>query len=825
MSKSKLKPLQTHCQTCIFSVPMKKPILPFLLFLFGFTSSLSAQQISITGKVIDGVQGFPLEFASISQLHQADSTLLGGVSTGLGGDFDLQVIAGDYILQFDYLGYNSAYKNISVTDTPINLRNVRLDADGQQLDEVTITTTARLFQTDIDKRTYNVENNVLTQGASASDLLNTLPSIQMDEEGNISMRGSGNVQIYINGRPTNMSSEEMENVLAQFPANSIKEVELITNPSARYDAQGVGGIINIILKKDRRMGMNGSVNTSMGTGKKYQGGFNINYATGKMNLYASYNYQYRRLTEESTSLRISRDTLVSPFLDQDFDTRAKNQSHLLRAGMDYTISEAVSLGIYGQFNRSSRDRMRLYNQRHLNQNRQLDSLFIRNLTEDQFSRNMEVGTTLNVELDTLGQRLYASASYANNTQKRTEFFDQRYFNSNNQEVPEYFQDQIYGRPQDGDLWIAQLDYTRPLSQTARLETGLKSTLIDYKPAQTFEQLDLSNGNYVQNDTIANRFPFEERLHAGYAIYRNTVGKFGLQIGARAELTTTEGTDENTGTTYTNNYMDVFPSAYLTYALSEKDQFIINYSRRVNRPSWGQFAPFYNAQDLLNTRLGNPKLRPEYTDSYEVGFNKDWKKVLFSSTLYHRNTTDAMNRIIGYLPNNAAVQLWENLDYRRETGLEVINQFRFLSTLDATLTGNLFYSEVNGRSMQEEYFNSSFSWTVNLLTNWVLPDIATFQLMADYRGPIVLPQGKIDPIYGVNIGARRDVFNRRGTVSLSISDVFNTRDYLIQSDDVRFSQTRKFKRETRVATLSFTWRFGGFREQEKVEVVRYSDDPF
>jgi outer membrane receptor protein involved in Fe transport len=796
----------------------------FIIFLL-FTNVLYAQQFPVTGKIIDGEKGFPLEFSTVSQLHLADSTLINGVAADLNGEFELMAASGTYIFRFDYLGYTTVFREVTIADAPVNLRNIRLNADGQQLDEVTIVAASRLFQTDIDKRTYNVENNVLAQGASASELLNTLPSIQMDEEGGITMRGSGNVLIYINGRPTNMTSEEMENVLAQFPANSIKEVELITNPSSRYDAQGVGGIINLILKKDQRMGFNGSVNASVGTRDKYQGGVNLNYATGDVNFYGSYNYQFRSLFEESESLRRTTDPTVSPLLDQDFDTQNENQSHLLRAGMDYNITENTTWGVYGQLNRSSRDRLRIYNQRHLNQNAQLDSLFIRTLNEDQFSRNIEVGTTLDIQLDTLGQSVYVSASYANNTQERTEFFDQRFFDSSGTEVPENFQDQIYGRPQDAELWIAQLDYTKPLNKNARLEAGLKSTLSYYQPAQTFDQLDLNTGIYVQNDTIANRFPFDEEVHAAYAIYRNTLGKVGFQLGARAEWTNTEGFDENSQTTYSNAYFDVFPSAYLTYALSENDEIILNYSRRINRPRWVQLAPFYNAQDLLNTRLGNPFLKPAYTDSYELGYNRDWEKILLSGTLYHRRTSDAMTRIIGFLPNNAAVQLWDNANYRRDTGFELINQFRFLSTLDATLTGNLFYSEINGRNIRENYFNSNFSWTLNLLTNWALPDVATFQLMADYRGPIALPQGKIDPMYGVNIGARRDLFNRRATVSVNVSDVFNTRRFKIQTDDTVFSQTRRFNRESRIATVAFTWRFGGFREQERVQRERYSDDPF
>lgn len=799
----------------------------FLLLLFILiTSPLFAQETEITGKVLDASNNDPLEFATVTLVQVKDSTMITGTTVDIEGNFQLRISPGNYLLRFDFLGYETLFRNIILNNEALQLGKILLNEDGEFLEEVTITAAQQLFQSDIDKRTYDVENNVLTEGATASELLNTLPSIQMDEEGSITMRGSGNVLIYINGRPTNMSSEEMESVLAQFPANSIRSVELITNPSARYDAQGVGGIINIILKKNERLGFNGQLNASIGTRDKYQGGFNVNYGTGKVNLYASYNYQFRSLYEKSESLRRSRDPQVSPLLDQDFDTYNDNQSHLVRTGMDYQINDNTTWAVYGQLNRSSRDRLRTYNQRHLDNNRQPDSTFVRTLTEDQSSQNIEVGTTLNMELDTIGQRLYASLSYAHNEQDRIEYFDQRYFDYAGQEVAEKFQDQIYGRPQEAHLWVGQLDYTLPFSENATLEAGLKSTISNYEPSQYFFQLDLSSGNYVENDSITNSFPFDEHVHAAYSIYRNSFGNIGLQLGARAEWTTTQGFDENSQTEFSNDYFDLFPSAYLTYALSEEgEELILNYSRRINRPSWGQFAPFYNAQDLLNTRYGNPLLRPEYTDSYEVGYNNNWKILALSSTLYHRRTSDAMTRIIGLLDNNAAVQLWENVNYRRDTGLEIINQLKFHSNWDATLSGNFFYSEVNARNLDDDFVNSNFTWTINLLSNWIIPEVATLQLMADYRGPIILPQGKIDPVYGVNIGLRKDLFNRQATISLNVSDIFNTRDFRIETNDARFFQTRYFNRETQIATLSFTYRFGGFYQKEEVKEERYTDDPF
>ncbi|MCC5938310.1 MAG: TonB-dependent receptor [Lunatimonas sp.] len=803
----------------------KRLFLSLLVLFFGIIATSYGQETNLSGRVRDAESGKVLEFANVALLLPSDSSVVTGATANLDGDFSFSAKQGQYLLRVGYIGYESLFRMLEVTGDEMRLGNLRLQVGAETLDEVTVSGVTSMFESDIDKRTYNVENSILAEGATASELLNTLPSIQMDEEGGISMRGSGNVLIYINGRPTNLSSEETESILAQFPANSIKSVELITNPSSRYDAQGVGGIINIILKKDQRVGLNGQVNVAAGTRHKYQTGFNLNYGGEKVNFYTSYNYQYRDLYQLSESLRRTNDPNVSPYLDQDFDTRNWNHGHLFRIGFDQLASEKVTWGMYGQLNYTHRDRYRLYNQRHQNTNRELDSLFVRTLREDQAAINIETGITFDYDVDTLGQKVYGTLSYAHNNQDRTEFFDQLYFNSLNEEVPGRRQDQIYGRPIVADLFIGQIDYTKPFKNGGRLESGLKTTWSLNRPAQTFDQLDLESGLYVQNDTIANRFDFDEYVHAGYTIYRNRWERFAYQAGLRAEYTSTEGFDHNSQIRYPNSYFNLFPSLYITYELGDQSEFILNYSRRINRPSWGQMAPFYNAQDLLNTRLGNPTLQPEYTDSYEVGLNKGWEQLLFTGTLYHRRTQSPMTRIISLLENNSAVQLWDNANYRRDTGLELINQMEFHSNLDATLTGNFFYSEINGYNIRENFFNSNFTWTVTLLTNWVIPDLFNVQVMADYRGPIALPQGEIDPIYGLSVGLRRDLFNRRATVSLNVSDVFNTRVFRIQTDDFEFSQNRFFNQETRIGTLSFTYRFGGFKAKEEKPSVRYSDDPF
>ncbi|HMQ01308.1 MAG TPA: outer membrane beta-barrel family protein, partial [Cyclobacteriaceae bacterium] len=461
--------------------------------------------------------------------------------------------------------------------------------------------------------------------------------------------------------------------LEQLPANSVKSVELITNPSARYDAQGVAGIINIVLKKSDTRGFNGSVNASAGTRYKYQGGINMNYNTGKINFYGSYNYQDRNLFAISESLRETFIGSVSPFLDQDFYTTTITRSHFARAGFDYDIGERSVLGMYTQFNYRDRSRYRTYNQRFRDAQFVLDSLNLRIQDENQTGFNHESGITYFIDIDSSGQTLYASASYARNVQDRFEFYDQRFFNSEQVEVGTKQLLQNLERPSESELWIFQLDYTKPLKKNSGMEAGYKSTISNQFNQQAFDQFNLNTGGFERNDTISDSFDFKEHVHAAYLNYRTRMGRFGFQGGLRAELTLTAGEQFNFDTTFVNNYFNLFPSAYFSYHIRPEEELQINYSRRISRPRAFFLAPFYNVQDLLNQRIGNPYLQPEFTDSYEVAYLKGWEKLFFTGTVYHRRSTDVISRIISVNNQNQAIQTWANANIRKSTGLELIQQ--------------------------------------------------------------------------------------------------------------------------------------------------------
>ncbi len=779
---------------------------------FLFSNFSIAQNSFIKGQVLDGASGDPMEFTNIAILSPGDSSVVTGIITDFDGKFNINVKPGNYLIRISYVGYKDRWRKIVVSESGLDLKKIKVSPDTEILTEVNIDAVAPLFESDIDKRVFNVANSIVAEGGTAIDLLETLPSVQIDEEGNISMRGSGDILIYINGRPTNMMADGVESVLEQFPANSIEKIELITNPSSRYDAQGTGGIINLVLKKNQADGFNGQINGSIGTRNKYTGGINMNYRKGAWNFYGAYNYQFRQLFRESESFRENLVGNGSRFLDQDNYMENYDESNMVRFGFDVDMTENSALGVFFSSNIRNGTRDGVYNIRHQNVNRAQDSLYVRNRDETQNRTNIEAGLNYSLNIDTTGQKLFSQFSFSRDEQETLEVFDQDFFDAGNNLVPQNQVNQLFDQPRFNEQYLIQVDYEKPFGEDRKLEAGYKSTISINDREQVFSDLDQEIQEYVINDTISNRFLFDEGVHAAYLMYRNSVNRIGFQAGLRGEATFTESYQVNLDSTFVNNYFNLFPSIYLSYKLTEKQDILLNYSRRIRRPSVWSLNPFINAQDPLNLRVGNPFLRPELTDSYEVSYQYEGGNLFFTGSGYFRQTNDVITRVFSLLDNNVGLMGWENINTRQTSGLELITQYSFASWADATLTTNLFYTKLFGDNLGEGFNNENLSWSMNLLSNFAIPKLFSVQLQANYRGPIVLPQGELEPYYGVNIGIRKDIMDKRATISANLTDVFNSRVFKIRTEDNRFIQDRLFNRETQIFTLSFTYRLGGFKDR-------------
>ena len=782
-----------------------------LLCLPFFINGQSASTAEVSGQLMESSESYAIEFANISFLNPVDSSLVSGVSTGLDGEFSARIQPGEYLMRATFIGYETVWKTIVVNEGRNDLGIVHMHESAEVLSEVSVEAAALMFRTEIDKRVYDVENTITASGGSAVQLLETLPSIQIDDEGQINLRGSSNILIYINGQPTNLSADDTESILEQFPADAIKSVEVITNPSARFDAEGVGGIINLILNESDLRGLNGQVNVSVGTGNKYTAGLNLNYRANGFNFALGYNYQNNERWQESETLRESFRGNISPFLDQDFYTVNWLESHLVRPSIEYAFNEGSRLQINSSINYRERDRERTYNIRSLNTDMSLDSSYVRLLEEDQSRLNWDIGATFSTGLGTEDQNLSIQLRYSDSDQDRIEYFDQEFRNADDEIVLEKRELQTYERPLNDQMYLFQVDYKRPLGMF-NFEAGWKSTLNSQFREQIFEEFDFGDNKWENNPVISNSFEFDEEIHAAYAILGGQTGKWGYQGGLRAEYTRTESFQPKIDSVHTNNYFDLFPSFFVTYEPAPNTVFQASYSRRISRPNMWRLMPFINAQDLLNLRLGNPYLDPQYTDNYELSFDKMWEDFFLTASLFHRDARNTFTRVYQLFEDRSSVVNWQNADTRKSTGIEVVKQWFPERNTDLSLTSSLFYSEVIGQDDGERYSNSRMSWTLNMMLNTRVRDWFNLQLTGNYRGPIVLPQGSIDPRYSMNIGVRRDFFDRNATVSLSLTDVFNTMRFKLNTESPDFKQSREFNRESRVLTLSLTYRFRGYQDR-------------
>jgi outer membrane receptor protein involved in Fe transport len=811
---------------------MPNKILLIVVLLFFFLNNAFTQN-RLTGLVNDKSTGEPVEYAQVALLQLPDSTIYTGGITEFDGRFNLKTtLSGEHLIRISFVGYNPHYESVNIDNETKNVGKISLQPSMEQIDEVSVTAAATLFRSEADRRIYSVENMTFAEGGTAMELLETLPSVQVDEEGNISMLGSGNIMIYINGRPTNLSSDYNESILDQFPANAIKDIELITNPSARYDAEGIGGIINLVLREQKMQGFNGQFNLSAGTGNKYTGGVNLNLRQNRWNLFSNYSYQYREFWEENKSFSERFTGSQSPFVDQDYYTENFNHSHLVRFGAEYELTDNSSVRAFSTVNARSRDRERIYNIRSFSVFPVLDSMYVRFLEEDQSRMNYEIGAGYSWN-DGNGKSLSANATASWDSQDRIEYFNQQYFDENMNEVEEKLQDQFYERPLSARLLVFELDYSQNFGDQIKLETGLKSTLRHDDRSQNFGQLNLSTNIYeeviLDGMPINNRFTRDENVYAGYLIFRNTnEGRFNYMVGLRAEFTTLKTfqqhglrkgffNDENfipaTDTTATNDHFGLFPSLFMNYELSANHDLQLSYSRRIQRPGLESMMPFLNAQDFYNLRLGNPFLEPAFTNNFEMNYIRSWESFTVTGGVFHRQTGNGISRL--FVPfDQGAMVTWNNSNTVNDTGIELINYYSFSPNADVTLSGNYYYSVVKGELEGNPYNNESYSWTVSLLGNMNIPKWFRTQISANYWGPRIIPQGKIDPVFSMNLGLRKNVLNNNGTISFNVGDLLNTRHFSLETTSESFYQKREFVNESRVFTLSFTWRFRNFAEQNE-----------
>ncbi|MGJ1204054.1 TonB-dependent receptor domain-containing protein [Sphingobacterium lactis] len=803
-----------------------KKALSSLLLLFPLF--LLAQKVNISGKVLEQDSISPAVGASVSLLSTVNNAYLRGQQTGSNGNFQIpEVDPGTYNLQVTFVGYKTFTRSNFVVEPgkDINLGSIVLVEEGELLSEIVVQGQVPDLQIGIDKKVFDVSQSMVSVGGSAQDLLGNVPTLQLESDGSVSLRGSTNVRFLVDGKESAMAGSDINSFLQSLPADAIAKVEIITNPSAKYDAEGQSGIINIILKKNARLGLNGSVTASGGSYENANAGVTLNYRAGKMNYFGNYNFARRHSLGDGTSDNVDyingAITDLSPRTQSIEESSRLGYNHTIRFGTDYYMNDKTTLSLTTNLSLRDNERGNDINYNYWNVPG-LGSSSFRNSLQHEDDLGIDAQVDFKRTLNREGEELTANVSFGYDTEDGVNDFHQTFANGNADLK------RVNNTSESGKNWNMQLDYVLPFGENHKFEAGYRSILRYSDESQYSEELDSLTQNFIPDYRITNDFDMASTVHALYANYqRQITDKFGAQVGLRAEqanLNTNIYSHDLENPSIIKNdqgkldYFRLYPSVFLSYAVGEgkSDKVQLSYSRRVQRPRGWQVNPFIDVSDVQNYRQGNPNLMPEDIHATELSFSKFYTKWNFVASAFYRRVNDQTQPVI-YDEDliadivgdrtNVTYMKWENASDLDAAGFELISKVNLTKWWDVTGNANLSHITFHPKDGLGLVGRNSFNWNANLTTNVKITPTFSAQVRGDYRSGMKTMQGEMEPMKGVDLALKKDVLKNRGTFMLNVRDAFNTRKFqmhnYLPNRETQFSH--RWMR--RMITLSFSYRFG------------------
>jgi hypothetical protein len=782
------------------------------------------------GKALDAVTGKPIEYASVVLLHPQDSSIVTGMYTAPNGDFTFNTVAaGNYVLRITFMGYDKLVKAVKIIPgkSVQFAGTVRLQPAGKVLATVEIKAEKPAFSMQIDRQVFDAASIITAEGGTGTDILKNIPSVDVDIDDNITLRGKS-VTIFVDGKPSPFG--DAKTALQMIPASTIDRVEVINNPSAKFDAQGGGGIINIVLKRDKAIGYNVMLNGSVATRGQLNGNANASLRIRKFNFFANYNGQYNSQTGYGYSNRqnLVVDTAGTSFFTQDSRNKNSNQSNGGRIGLDYYLDDyntiTLSEGISQNTGNSADDIMLNYldlhksvlrtGERHNNSN----------------FNNPNNNTSLNFRhtTDKKNEEWTAYISYSNNKGNNNSSYNTQYQYTNG--TPGNVQQQRNKGISQNQFWNIQTDYTTPVGKKGKFETGAKITLRNNDNDYDAQLFDTATQEYEKSPDLSNTYFYKENIYGGYANFSNAIGNLGYQIGARIEQADLHGFSYTKDTSVNNKFLNVFPSVFLKYNLphNENQSLIFNYSTRIDRPNFDQLLPYINNSDPQNIRAGNPELKPSLTHKFEVNYSRYYpgSKDYLNTGVYYSQANDDIDRI-SMLDTTTGITTTKpmNLSTDKDLGANFTYNLHIIKGWNLTTNLNMEYSKLTGANISNEYV--TYGLTVN--SNIRLPARFNVQVNGRYRSPRVQPQGTFKAMNGVDLGIRKELLkNNAMAISLNISDILNTQNFSSHYETDAFIQDYTRKRTTRFIRLNIRYRFGKmdpdmFKRKKKQEVPEDESD--
>ena len=762
-----------------------------------------------------------------------------GSVTGSDGNYTIGGLKkGEYVVTFSYIGYEEVSKNISISSDNqiLSLGELTLAEDTNQLGEVEVVAKRPQMRFEIDRKVFDATQDIAAEGGSASDLLSSIPSVEVDNEGSVSLRGNSSVAIWINGKASGLTADNQADILDMMPAGDIKQVEVITNPSARYSPEGTAGIINIILKDDRKPGYYGSVKVGADTDGGYQASGNINYSSSKVDAYANLNYRNREFKGGGITSRLN--TTDNSFLDQTNDSKRQHNNWFGRFGATWHItkSDDLAFNVTGMTGGGDNSENIHYNSIDSQKNTIYTSDRITNGDSDMKMYNLELNYvhkfSENSNIDLMVSNNQWRRDGMNIFRQSTVYTD-----------PSQTANPLY-QTQENDIkdktWEVQADYTNKISDMARIEAGYKGTFQrNASPVDTYTGTTAED--IRQDESLYNRFLYNQDVHALYMTYGGKWNKLSYQAGLRGEywrvdtrsLDFDQEFNGKASEAFEKDYFKLFPSAFISYSLPKNNELQVNYTRRLRRPWGGQLNSFRNISDASNISFGNPELTPEYSHSFELNYIKSWESGhTLSLSGYYRSTDDVIQRIrFLNTEDNVMYTTSENVAKSQASGLEIVGKDKLFKILDLTTTVNLYYSKLDGFSYLPQGAETpvigdtdeSFAWNVRMIANFSLPWGVSLQGTGNYNSKQLMAQGHREPNYSVDLGLRKSFLSDKLTLSINARDLLDSRKFRTVTAGDGFWQDSENWRGGRRVGFTLTYNFGNMNKKKDKNKSR-SEEP-
>jgi iron complex outermembrane recepter protein len=791
-------------------------LLTGFFLIFSKLVSAQAPEGSIAGSVIDGGDQKIIDAATISLYKAKDSSLVKINLADKKGNFLFEHIpVGKYYLLATSTGHLQTYSSfLEVTgNSTINAGSLQLSSSVKTLAAVNINASIKkpFIERKIDRTVINVDAEITNAGTTALEVLEKSPGVTVDKDGNVSLKGKQGVIIMMDGRPSYLSGQELANVLKNMPSSAIDQIEIMTNPSSKYDAAGNSGIINIKTKKNKLKGFNGSLSAGIIQGRytKTNNSINLNYRTGKINLFGNYNYSYWKGYEDLYILRKFRNTVtknLETIFDQNSFMQHSSQYQNLKLGLDFYANKKTTVGVVfsGFINPSSNPGVNttLLN----NANNITDSIVVANNSDKGKSNNFSANFNLRHSFDTTGKEFTIDLDYLNYYQTKNQFLVNHYLN------PDYSvrrpENDLKGTlPATINIYSAKTDFTFPLKKTAKIETGLKSSYVTTDNNALYQ--NNTAAGYVTDEGKTNHFIYKENINAGYINYSRQIKKFGLQAGLRAENTNAQGHQVGDSTradsSFTKSYINLFPTIYISFEANKKNTFSINYGRRIDRPAYQDLNPFYYFLDEYTYEVGNTLLQPQFSDNIELSHTYNG---FLTTTINYSKTKNVFTDVLKQVTAERKTFLTkENIASRTNYGLAVSAYFpvtKFLTTnIYTNVVNDIYKGALNGGYLNVNgiTFFANISNQLKFKKGW------SAELSGFYRSRGIEGQMVANPMWRMDAGLQKQVLKTKGSLKFSIRDIFASQHF---SGFVNYQDIDVFiknRHDNTTASLTFSYRFG------------------